>query len=116
MSSNNRAPARRETLRVAATERPGWCEPDESIPSVGERVFCAEGEADVVRVLGRTSDGSRLIEMRLADGTKTPYFAASSNVLRRSGERADAASEEAGLRVLPAQTESQPAAHLAEDR
>jgi hypothetical protein len=33
-----------------------------------------------VKVLGRTSDGSRLLELRCADQTQ-PFFASSSNVL-----------------------------------
>jgi hypothetical protein len=53
---------------------------------VGEIVFCREGRAEVARVLGRNSDGSRLLELRLIRGGKAPYFAASSNVLRRSKE------------------------------
>lgn len=116
MSSNNRAPARRDTLRVAATERPGWRAPDESIPVVGERVFCAEGEADVVRVLGRTSDGSRLLELHLRGGPTTPYFASSTNVLRRDEKGTGAPSVDAHEEMLSEPIPSPPAAHLIRDR
>lgn len=84
MASNNRARLRRDSLRVASTEHPGWSASGERVPGVGDTVLCAEGEAEVVRILGRTSDGSRLLELQLIRGSKAPYFAASSNVLRRS--------------------------------
>ena len=74
---------RRDSLRVTAVDRPGWCVGDGSTPLVGESVFCVDGEAEVVRVLGRTGNGGRLLELTLAHGPKTPYFAAASNVLRR---------------------------------
>jgi hypothetical protein len=45
----------------------------------------------VVKVLTRLSDGSRLLELSLHDGPKTPYFAASSNVLLRDGDQMVAA-------------------------
>ncbi|MGD8362884.1 MAG: hypothetical protein PVJ04_15765 [Gemmatimonadota bacterium] len=44
-------------------------------------MHCVEGEAEVVRVCGRVGDGSRLLELRLPDRPKVPFFAASSNVL-----------------------------------
>jgi len=50
---------------------------------VGEQVYCTEGPAEVSRLLGRTSDGSRLLELRCADRPQ-PFFAASSNVLIRA--------------------------------
>lgn len=77
---------RRDRLRVDATERPGWTSAEGELPRVGEIVFCREGEAEVVRVLGRNSDGSRLLELHLIRGPETPYFAASSNVLRRTAD------------------------------
>jgi hypothetical protein len=68
-------------------DRPGWSVVDAGAPRVGESVFCVDGQATVVRILGRTGDGSRLLELHLALGPKAPYFAAASNVLRRSAER-----------------------------
>ena len=50
---------------------------------MGEVVLCVEGEAEVVGVLGRTSDGSRLLELRV-DDRNNPFFASSSNVLVQS--------------------------------
>jgi hypothetical protein len=64
-------------------DRPGWRVADGSTPQVGECVFCVDGEAEVVRVLGRTGDGSRLLELLLAGTRNASYFAAASNVLRR---------------------------------
>jgi hypothetical protein len=72
----------RETLRVAATEeRPGWIPATERLPDAGEAVYCADGLAEMSRALGRTSDGSRLLELILPDRPKHPFFAAASNVL-----------------------------------
>jgi hypothetical protein len=76
----------RARLRVTSMDLPGWSVVDALPPSVGESVFCVDGQATVVRILGRTGDGSRLLELHLAFGPKAPYFAAASNVLRRSAE------------------------------
>lgn len=72
---------RLDSLRVASSERPGWRSGAECLPDVGDQVHCTEGAAEVVRILGRTGDGSRLLELILADGTRQPFFAAASNVL-----------------------------------
>ena len=45
-------------------------------------VYCTEGPAEVIRVLGRTSDGSRLLELRCS-ARPQPFFVSSSNVLVR---------------------------------
>jgi len=37
--------------------------------------------AEVVRILGRTGDGSRLLQLRLIGRTAPPFHAAASNVL-----------------------------------
>lgn len=89
MTSDGQAPSERSRLRVASTERPGWRVGVDSPPYVGESVFCVDGLAEVVRLLGRTGDGSRLLELRLAQGSTAAYFAAASNVLRRSPETED---------------------------
>lgn len=83
---------RAETLRVDPCACPGW-EPGAGHRfSPGDRVFCAEGMAEVVRVLGWTGAGVRLLELRLTDQAAPPFFAASSNVLvpPDRGERAPA--------------------------
>jgi hypothetical protein len=72
----------RESLRISSVEPDGWL-PTERTPSVGEYVYCTDGPAEVVRVLGRTSDGSRLLELRCPDRPQ-PFFASSSNVLVRA--------------------------------
>lgn len=72
----------RDDLRVAESmERPGWIRATERLPAVGENIMCAEGLAQVVRLLGKTGDGSRLLELALPDRPRQPFFAAASNVL-----------------------------------
>lgn len=72
----------RSALRIASIERPGWEAAAGRVPSVGERVYCLEGPGEVIQVLGKTGDGSRLLELKL-DDHKAPFFAAASNVLLR---------------------------------
>ena len=81
MLPNNMARVPLEQIRVESLELPGWHAGSERIPSVGENVHCIEGQAEVVRVLGKTSDGGRLLELCLPERPKVPFFAASSNVL-----------------------------------
>jgi hypothetical protein len=50
------------------------------MPSPGERVYTAEGTAVVVRLLGRTGSGGRLLELTMDDGRAAPFFAAAANV------------------------------------
>lgn len=58
---------------IAGTERP---------LVLGEDVLCAEGLARLSRILGKTGDGSRLLELLLPDRPKHhPFFAAASNVM-----------------------------------
>jgi hypothetical protein len=101
MAELDRPPQRRESLRIVSVERPGWDVDPGWAPEAGEDVWCVDGVAEVMRVLGRTSDGSRLLELRLLSRPKPPYFAAASNVLRRrKGEHpgfADAAQAPLGL-------------------
>lgn len=85
MLPNNMARVRRESLEISSIEKAGWRESSGRIPDVGECVYCVEGEAEVVKILGRVGDGSRLLELRLDDRPK-PFFASSSNVLVRTGE------------------------------
>jgi hypothetical protein len=69
-----------ENLRVDATAHPEWISGTERLPSAGEYVRCTAGLAQVIRLLGKTGDGSRLLELRLNDA-KQPFFVAASNVL-----------------------------------
>ena len=73
----------RESLRIASVDRPGWEPCVGRVPKVGEHVCCVGGPAKVTRVLGRTSDGSRLLQLECGDDAR-PFFAASSNVLVRT--------------------------------
>jgi hypothetical protein len=68
-------------LHVDAEARPGWCCGADVTLSAGDTVFCTEGMAEVVKVLGKTGDGSRLLELRLPVTSAKPFFAAASNVL-----------------------------------
>jgi hypothetical protein len=70
-----------QSLQVDQQPWPGWIVGSDRLPSVGDEVQCAEGTATVSRVLGRTGDGSRLLELVLPDRPKHPFFAAASNVL-----------------------------------
>lgn len=79
MATHNTSRLQRESLEVSSVERPGWTATSD-VPSPGSRVFCLEGEAEVVRVLGKVSDGSRLLELSLPDRPKS-YFASSANIL-----------------------------------
>jgi hypothetical protein len=78
-AGGNRIP--RESLRISEP-RPGWLSASEHLPVIGELVQCAEGMAEVVRIAGRTGDGSLLLELALPDRpVRHPFFAAASNVL-----------------------------------
>lgn len=70
-----------EDLRVDATGRPDWVSGVARMPKVGEHVLCTGGLAEVVQLLGKTSDGSRLLALRLLDGKHPPFFVAASNIL-----------------------------------
>ncbi len=59
----------------------GWSTGVERVPRVGDAVYCAAGVGEVRALLGKTGDGSRLLEIRLEDPAAKPFFAAASNVL-----------------------------------
>jgi hypothetical protein len=82
MTMNNSARRiERESLTVNHEARPGWVTGLDRLPAAGEEVFCAAGVAAVVKILGRTGDGGRLLELKLVEGDGKPFFAAASNVL-----------------------------------
>jgi hypothetical protein len=82
MSTNRRGALLRDGgLHVDAAARPGWVLGSERDAVVGEVVFTAEGPAEVVRILGKTSTGCRLLELRLEGQPRRAFFAACSNVL-----------------------------------
>jgi len=80
MASQNTSRVRAETLRIASTPASGYHAAPDYIPQVGEWVHTTEGAAEVIRVLTRTT-GGRLLELRLENRPKPPFFAASHNVL-----------------------------------
>lgn len=83
MSQWNTSRVPRNSLLISSVDEPGWEPFPARVPSVGELIYCVAGPATVVRLLGRTSDGSRLLELRCGDSER-PFFAASSNVLFRT--------------------------------
>lgn len=79
-NSSRRTPL--ASLRVAASEeRPDWISATDRLPALGEQVCCTEGMAELTKILGKTSDGSRLLELVLPDRPRHPFYAAASNVL-----------------------------------
>ncbi len=81
MKSNTSKRVHNADLYVDHEARPGWITGAERTPRVGEDVYCTMGQGEVTAVLGKTSDGSRLLEIRLAQPDTKPFFAAASNVL-----------------------------------
>jgi hypothetical protein len=70
------------SLKVTASEdRADWIPASARLPDIGEQVLCTEGLAEVSKLLGKTSDGSRLLELILPERPRHPFFASSSNVL-----------------------------------
>ena len=78
----------RDELSVRRDTHPDWMTAVERLPAVGEEVLCTEGSAEVVRILGKTGDGSRLLELRVSGAKPHAFFAAASNVLVRPTQRA----------------------------
>lgn len=89
MNANNLNRVNLSDLQVKRNEHPDWPTGAERVPDAGEQVFCVEGVAEVVKVLGRTGDGSRLLELKLVDDPKAkPFYAAASNVLVQPAQAA----------------------------
>jgi hypothetical protein len=72
-----------DDLTISRESQPDWMTGVEKLPSVGELVMCTGGMAEVIKLHGKTSDGSRLLELRLVEEKAPPFFASSSNVLVR---------------------------------
>ncbi len=68
-------------LRIDRDARPDWPTGAECMPEVGDVVYCTAGLATVLHVLGRTGNGSRLLELRLTAAGRGSFFASGSNVL-----------------------------------
>jgi len=88
-SGNSSRRISRVSLRVTLSDQPGWIIGTKRLPSVGEEVHCTEGTAEVASILGKTGDGSRLLQLRLTARPRQPFFAAASNVLVPPGSPAE---------------------------
>jgi hypothetical protein len=78
---NNSKRIRPDQLQVDSTAHPDWESGATLSPVPGDRVFCAAGLAQVSRLAGKASDGSRILELKLVDIVAPPFFASSANVL-----------------------------------
>lgn len=73
-----------DDLYVNRSTHPDWPTGVEQMPALGDEVYCVDGIGTVTRILGKTGDGSRLLELKLASDPKAkPFYAAASNVLVR---------------------------------
>ncbi|MBI4410821.1 MAG: hypothetical protein HY561_14015 [Gemmatimonadetes bacterium] len=81
LHSNSARRLKPTDVQVDRSVKPGWETGAARLPRLGECVYCTEGLAEVVRLLGKTGDGSRLLELRLIERSAGPFFAAASNVL-----------------------------------
>jgi hypothetical protein len=79
--ANSSRRIRTDDLRVSAADHPDWVSGLERLPAPGQDVLCTGGLAQVVRLLGKTGDGSRLLELRLHGANQPPFFVAASNIL-----------------------------------
>ena len=83
MFGNSSKRVKTDDLVVSRETQPEWKTGVERLPGVGEVVLCTSGMAEVVKLLGKTSDGSRLLELKLVAEKAPPFFAAASNILVR---------------------------------
>lgn len=81
MLSNSSKRMSTEGLTVSREAEPDWAAGSDRLPRVGEIVLCTGGLAEVIKLHGKTSNGSRLLELRLVAEKAPPFFAAASNVL-----------------------------------
>ena len=79
MLPKNTSRVARQLLDISSHPQDGW-EVLEKTPVLGDVVLSVEGFAEVVRVLGKVSDGSRLLELKIVDREGPSFFAATSNV------------------------------------
>jgi hypothetical protein len=81
MQFGNSRRIRPEDLHVDEKTHPDWTSGADMAPVVGDRVYCTAGLADVIRLAGKATDGTRILELKLIDVVAAPFFAAASNVL-----------------------------------
>ncbi|MGH7471429.1 MAG: hypothetical protein ACRENP_26055 [Longimicrobiales bacterium] len=79
--SNSSKRVRMDQLVVDTSMHLDWQNGTIQPPVVGDRVYCVGGLAEVTKLVGKTSGGSRILELKLIDRTAAPFFAAASNVL-----------------------------------
>lgn len=82
MLPKNTSRLARNRLDISTYEQEGW-EVGEQTPEIGAEVVSIEGPATVLRVLGKVSDGSRLLELEIVDRDGPSFFAPTSNVLQK---------------------------------
>ena len=68
-------------LVVSTNDCPDWVSCKDKMPKVGDVVRCTAGLATVTKICGKTGDGSRLLQLKPAEGDQQQFFAAASNVL-----------------------------------
>jgi hypothetical protein len=88
LSNNSAKRLRPEELVVDKTTQPEWGSGVQENVKAGDVVLCTAGLANVIKVRGKTGDGSRLLELKLVEGDQHPFYAAASNVLVRPREEA----------------------------
>jgi len=86
LSNNSAKRLRPEDLHVDKATQPEWPSGSETAIVAGDVVLCTAGLAQVIKVRGKTGDGSRLLELKLVEGDPHPFYAAASNVLVRPAE------------------------------
>ena len=80
MQNNNLKRVRPEELLVDETARPGWVSGGEQLPSIGDQVYCTDGMAEVIRHCGKTTEGHRILELKILDERTKPFYASATNV------------------------------------
>ena len=81
MLPKNTSRLARGLLNISTYPRDGWAVSVDT-PPIGAEVLTVEGLARVVRILGKVSNGSRLLELEIVDREGPSFFAATSNVLQ----------------------------------
>ena len=81
MFSNSSKRVTLEELTINPQVEPEWLSGADRLPSIGEIVLCTSGLAEVIKLHGKTGNGSRLLELRLVAEKAPPFYAAASNVL-----------------------------------
>lgn len=81
--NNSANRVRPQDLQIDKTVQPDWAAGTDAKLVAGDVVLCTAGLATIIRLRGKTGDGSRLLELKLVEGDPHPFYAAASNVLVR---------------------------------